>query len=439
MSLQPPTSPYSEHVDRLVRCALDAADPERIIRGALSQGSGELLVGDQPIALMPDGKLLLLSVGKAASLMALTAVQILAEQPEGVIVIRPEYDQRELPSDWQVFQSGHPLPTSGSLAAGAAIQSVLQPLDQRDLVILLLSGGGSALLEVPKPGIELQDLLTVNQDLLRSGAPIEKMNVVRKCMSMIKSGGLAYMAAPARTLTLILSDVVGDDLGVIASGPTVPEVLEPREARRILQDHQLWSHYPARLQAALLARRKHSVGTVAPTNCLIANNATVRQAVAEEAARQGFHVELEAAPLSGEARSAGVDFAEKLVGIGAQKSDVDSCLIRGGETTVIVRGSGKGGRNQELALAAATSLPEDDRHVIISLATDGIDGPTDSAGAVVTGETVRKAYRLGFDPARSLDENDAYPLLEQVGALIKTGPTGTNLNDIAVGLYFAQT
>jgi hydroxypyruvate reductase len=302
-----------------------------------------------------------------------------------------------------------------------------------DTVIVLLSGGGSALLELPKAGIRMQDLRRVNQDLLLSGASIQQINKVRKSMSLIKAGGLAHMAAPARVVTLILSDVVGDDLGVIASGPTVPQLFEPADARSVLEEYGLWQLYPEGLQQAIMIPPDRPSDIPEPENILLANNHTIQKAASDSASQLGFTVEHADQPLTGEARLAGKAFAKKLRA--ADKKYF--CLIQGGETTVTVHGDGVGGRNQEFAVAAGQMLEPADRIAIACFATDGIDGPTDAAGAIVTSEFKARAHALGLDPQKQLASNDVYPLLDHMGCLIHTGPTQTNLNDIAVGFSYS--
>lgn len=436
--MDPQFSEHRVHFEQLIHCALEAADPQRILINSIAHKPDALYVRDKRIELIPGGKIVLISVGKAAAPMARATVQILKTKPDNVIVVRPDHDQSLLPAGWQVFQAGHPLPTAVSLAAGEAVQTIVQNLDERDLLVVLLSGGGSALLELPKPGIGLKDLLQVNEDLLRSGARIEQINVVRKSISMIKGGGLARLAAPARVLTFILSDVVSDDLSVIASGPTTPEMPYHAEAQLILMEHQLWERYPARLQMAMLSRRKDPGLLHEPINILLANNQTVTRATAREAERLGFEVELQSAPLIGEAHKAGAAFAQRLRDKAAEMPLRSYCLIQGGETTVVVHGKGKGGRNQEFALAAALKLTFEDPIALLSLATDGVDGPTDAAGAIVSAQTIKKARTIGLDPGPHLTQNNAYPFLDRLGALVRTGPTQTNLNDIAIGLGYAH-
>jgi glycerate 2-kinase len=437
--LQPAYSELHAHFERIIERVLHAADPHRILLNALVFEHDSLYIHGHRFSFKPGGRLALLSVGKAATPMTRAALKILKSEPDVLIVVRPKHDQSDLPGDAQLFQSGHPLPTAESLAAGQAVRSALENLNEQDAVIVLLSGGGSALLELPKPGIEFHDLYRVNEDLLRSGAPIEHINIVRKSMSLLKGGGLLRLAAPARVLSLILSDVVGDDLRVIASGPTVQEEIDPAEAVEILLKYRLWDQYPVRLQKAILAEQAHPEVGQKADNVLLANNQTVTRAAAEAAARLGFKITHLEAPLKGEANHAGAAFAHRLRDQTDRMPDKCHCLIQGGETTVTVRGGGKGGRNQEFALAAAMQLSGDEEFAILSLATDGVDGPTDAAGAIVSSQTINRARLLGADPGLHLQQNNAYPLLDKLEALVRTGPTQTNLNDIAVGLSYRKT
>lgn len=435
--MRPHYSDYRDHTDLLIKAVLKAADPYRIVDEALQYQPDRLTIQNTHIDIAPGGSVFLIAVGKAATPMANAIIDKTGIHPEAVIIARPEEDRIPVHGNCQAFQAGHPLPNAGSLAAGEAVQTTLQKMQPGDLVILLLSGGGSALLEVPKPGITLDDLRTVNSDLLRSGAPIEEFNAVRKSMSLIKAGGLARMAAPARVIALILSDVVGDDLAVVASGPTVLEDVDRSHAQEILESYGLWQRYPSRIRDSLLSKASYPEVAYPPNNFLLANNQTARSAAAKATSRLGFTVQIHQDPLQGEAREAGARFARMMLDIVAVNPDDDLCLIQGGETTVTVRGDGKGGRNQEFSIGAAQQLKGKEQIAILSFATDGVDGPTDAAGAVIDSGTIARAIASGMDPNQRLENNDAYPLLKQTGALIRTGPTQTNVNDLAVGFSYS--
>jgi hydroxypyruvate reductase len=431
-------SDHQKHSDFVLRSVLEACDPGLILAGSLRHQSGILSINDHQVSVQHTSGIHLLAVGKAATPMIQATVDVLGGTYTRAIVVRPEADRTTLPADWQVFQAGHPLPTRESLAAGDAIAGAIRSLDDQDLILLLLSGGGSALLELPKAGISLEDLRRVNLDLLRSGAPIEEVNTVRKSMSRIKAGGLARMAAPARGLALILSDVIGDDLGLIASGPMVPERINNTRAQEILASYGLWERYSQRFHKALLSDYPASEPNDPPVNIVIANNETARAAAARAGKELGFRVETPEKPLAGEARSAGAAFARRLKDLVERHPEESVCLVQGGETTVTVRGEGKGGRNQEFAVGAARELQCADRLAVLSFATDGVDGPTDSAGALVDSTTIPRTLAMGLNVENHLDQNNVYTLLDRVGGLIRTGPTQTNLNDIAVGFGYVE-
>jgi glycerate 2-kinase len=329
------------------------------------------------------------------------------------------------------YPAGHPLPDAGSLAAGRAAAALLETAGAQDLVLVLISGGGSAMMELPLPGIRLADLSRLNQLLINSGAPIAHVNLVRSCLSLIKGGGLARLAFPARTVGFILSDVIEGGLSAVASGPTVLTTPDPALARQILEDHGLWPQVPPAIQDHLARPGRRPARARRPVNVLIGDNRRMLGRVKAAASDLGFAPFLLTSRLQGDARQAGESFARRL-----SRSRPGACLIMGGETTVAVRGTGKGGRNQELALAAALVLAGQPRLALMALASDGRDGPTDAAGAIVCGESLAAMQAMGVDARQSLAENDSYHALAAIEALIRTGPTGTNLNDLVIGLHY---
>jgi glycerate 2-kinase len=297
----------------------------------------------------------------------------------------------------QIFQTGHPLPDGGSLKAGRAAADILARTTANDLVLVLISGGGSAMLELPHPGVTLEDLRSVNTLLLHSGAPITSVNTVRRTLSQIKAGGLARMAAPAKVISLIISDVIGDRLSSIASGPTVLRAPKPEEARAVLQQYQIWDRVPDNIRNALPQTKKPSPPTSWPVNIIIGNNRLVIRAAQKKARQMGFPAKILTTRLEGEAKAAGRRLAASL-----RRAAEPQCLIAGGETTVHIQGNGRGGRNQELALAAALALEGIPDCALMALATDGVDGPTPAAGAIVTGNTIPRARQLHLDPEGAL-------------------------------------
>ncbi len=429
---EPLYADHTEHLDQIRARVLHAADPAAAVARNLRLENGTLHAGDRRIRLDPDGRVLLVAVGKAAPAMSEAAARALGHRLSQGVAAVPKGVRRAPPASIAYFQAGHPLPDNGSLAAGRAAADLLAGTRPEDLVLALVSGGASAMLELPETGIRLEDLQELNQLLLLSGARIEEFNLVRKSLSRIKAGGLARLAAPARVLALILSDVVGDRLGTIGSGPTTLRRASKHEARALLERLGLWTKTPRAVRAALSVQERPPLQARRPINLLIGTNRQILDAAAGAAGQLGFRVKIITTQMQGEARRVGLRFARRL----RRAEDRPVCLLMGGETTVVVRGEGRGGRNQELALSAAIELSGETGLALMSLATDGVDGPTDAAGAIVCGETVPRALKMGVDPVAALEANDSYPALEAVGALLKTGPTGTNLNDLVVGLAY---
>jgi hydroxypyruvate reductase len=318
---------------------------------------------------------------------------------------------------------------------------LLDGLTPADLVIALLSGGGSALLENPAAGLTLADLQRTTDLLLRSGAAIGEVNAVRKHLSAVKGGGLARRAAPARLVALVLSDVVGSPLDVIASGPTVPDLTTFRDASTVIERYDLWSALPervvARLQAGLAGAVPETPKPDDPVfsrvqTAVVGSNAHAARAAAARATEMGFHVQVLSTYVEGEAREVGRVLAAlaREIDASGQPLPRPACLVLGGETTVTVRGEGRGGRNQEVALGCAPGVAGLADVLVLSAATDGGDGPTDAAGAWVDGTTALRARALGLDVDAFLARNDSYAFFAALGDLLIIGPTLTNVNDL---------
>lgn len=431
------------HLERIRRVALQAADASAAVERNLRLQGQTLCVGTKCLKVADIGRLVIVAFGKAALAMAETARRILDPiLTSGIVTTLPECPGQSIPPGLQsdrrirLIPAGHPLPDEGSLAAGQAAAMMLTDADTNDVLLALVSGGGSAMFELLPPGLDLEDLRRLNDALLRSGAPIEEVNAVRGSLSLIKAGGLARLAAPARTVGLILSDVVGDRLSAIASGPTVLRRADRCAAREILMARSLWGTAPAAVRRVLdggdCRQGKVRSPGPRPVNLLVGSNRQVVEAVARQASAMGFAVRILTRRMRGEARQAGELLAHRL-----RKAPRPACLLMGGETTVTVQDGGRGGRNQELSLAAALALDGTQGVAVMALATDGIDGPTDAAGAVVTGATIARARALGLDPEAALTRHDSYPLLDACQSLIRIGPTGTNLGDLVVGLAYA--
>jgi hydroxypyruvate reductase len=398
---------------RILSAALEAVDPYQAVQKFLP-------------AL--DGRVFGLGIGKAAVPM----MDGLAEQfplAGGLAVTK---FSSEASRTYTVLEGGHPLPDERSLKAGERVLEFVSSLKAEDTLICLISGGGSAL--VAAPYVPLADLQTLTSLLLSSGARIDEINILRRQLDRVKGGGLAR-ATNARIISLILSDVIGNPLEAIASGPTAPDPTTKKDGLNILKKYKLQGQVPDSILAYLedngLSSRheQKAPGFQNVQNIVIGDNKLAALASLDQAEREGFQAEILTNELQGEAREVGRELARRLRTESAIR-DRPFCLIAGGETTVTLRGNGKGGRNQELALGAVEELRGLKNIMLISLATDGDDGPTDAAGAVVTGETARMAAALGLNPADFLARNDAYPFFEALGDLLKTGPTGTNVNDL---------
>jgi len=399
---------------RILSAALESVDPFKAVQKYLPT---------------IEGRVFGLGIGKAA----LPMMDALAERiplSGGLAVTKfASYGTSGL---YPVIEGGHPIPDARSLHAGQRVLEFVSSLKEEDTLVCLISGGGSAL--VTAPYVPLEDLQTLTSLLLSSGARIDEINTLRRQLDRLKGGGLAR-ATKARIISLILSDVIGNPLEAIASGPTVPDPTTKEDAIDILRKHKLQDRIPITIYQLLTAPDLSLAGdggwnlSARVQNIIIGDNRLAARAALEQAEQEGFHAEILTNELQGEAREVGRELAYRLR-VDGSKRNRPFCLIAGGETTVTIKGDGKGGRSQELALAAVTELAGLKDVMLIALATDGDDGPTDAAGAVVTGESARRAESLGLDAADYLSRNDAYPFFEALGDLLKTGPTGTNVNDL---------
>jgi len=359
----------------------------------------------------------IIAVGKAAIRMAEAALTFGSQPSKVVIVTNPE-NARDV-AGATVFAASHPVPDEIGVEAAAAVEAVLHGCKAGEEVLCLISGGGSALLPAPAAGLTLQDKIAVNELLLASGAEIDVMNTVRQQLSRLKGGGMLRAAEPATVRALILSDVVGDDLRAIASGPTVAPLGTANDARDILVEFDLWDRVPEAVRAHL--QNSKSAGPLpAAVNELVGSNALSVAAMAETAGDQAI---LHETALVG-------DVADAAAAVAAMTST--GIHVFGGETTVVLQGNGKGGRNQELALRVAMLLEGKEGWLYLQGGTDGRDGPTDAAGGIVDGGTVGRIRAAGGDPDALLANNDAYAALGLAGDLLMTGGTGTNVADLGV-------
>lgn len=427
-------------VKKLQRAALDAVDPMTAMRRHVCREGNALVVDERRYRLDDWQRVFVVGGGKAAVLMGAAIADILGERlDQGVLVTKYGYggDNDSISSAFdlsdshiQVVEAGHPVPDENSVRGAQAVADLVSRATAEDLVICLISGGGSSLLTLPVPSLTLGDLQALTDALLRSGATIDEINTVRKHLSRIKGGNLARLAAPASVITCILSDVVGDPLDVIASGPTVPDTTTVADARAVLGRYDIDDD--ERLSSLRETPKPGDAIFDHVQHVVIGSNRQAATAAVEEARELGFKALLLSTYVEGEAREVAKVAAGLAKGVRMHGDPVSppACLVWGGETTVTVRGEGKGGRNQELALSAALALEGWQQVLIAALATDGTDGPTDAAGAVVTGDTVGHARELGLDPRAALEANDSYHFFEALDGLIHTGPTGTNVNDL---------
>lgn len=434
------------HLEQIRAAALQAVAPGPAVQRFLRWEAGtRLWVGETCWDMSGVERLCLVSVGKAAASMAQAAATVLGERLTAGVVIT-KYGHAAgyaLPPSLTVVEAGHPVPDRAGQEGAAALIRLLTGLTERDRVLVLLSGGASALMPAPATGLTLADLQITTDLLLRAGATIGELNAVRKHLDGLKGGQLARLAAPAPVAALILSDVVGDPLDVIASGPTAPDPTTYAVACEVVTQRGLWEQLPpavvAHLQAGCCGQVPETpkpgealFGRV--TNTLIGSNRQAALAAVMAAEALGYRAWLLTTFVEGEAREVARVAAALAKGVRQHGDPVaaPACLVWGGETTVTVQGTGRGGRNQELALAAALALQGWSGVALMALATDGTDGPTDAAGALVDGTTIQQARALGLDPVAALANNDAYPLLAAVGSLMRIGPTGTNVNDLLV-------
>jgi glycerate 2-kinase len=430
------------------RFALKAVDPFHAIRKRLRLDGDNLWVGGSLYRLKDIKRILVVGAGKASAPMAQAVEKILGSRiHKGVVVTKHGYvaPLKRI----QLVEGGHPLPDSEGIKGTRRIVRLISNLDQDDLVICLISGGGSALLVSPSPAISLKDIKELTDQLLRCGADIKEINTIRKHISQVKGGRLAQLAHPAHVLTLILSDVIGSKLDSIASGPTAPDTTTFSDCLKIIQKYKLRDRIPSSILDRL---KKGAQGKVEETpkpgspifkrvkNFIIGSNPLALEAARQKAEGLGFKAAILSRPVSGDTTRAAVKHARFAKRIQEKGDPVfpPACVISGGETTVKIRGRGLGGRNQEFVLVGATKIAGMKNTVMLSAGTDGTDGPTDAAGAICDGETIQRALQKGLDPKQYLDNNDSYHFFSKLGDLLNTGPTNTNVMDIHLILVGAK-
>ena len=425
--------------------AMNAVDPYTCVQSHLARDGEELEINGEAIHLADIGKIHLVGIGKASVPMAMAVLDCLGDLIEKALVVTKDAKflaQAGYRDQLEVYLGGHPVPTEQSVTATQEVLGKLPPLNADDLVIMVVSGGGSALFTDPLEGISLADLQVLTTLLLKSGADIQEINTIRKHLDAVKGGRLAARWSPAQVQTLILSDVIGDDLDMIASGPTVADPTSFADAWGIIEKYDLVQSVPQSIQEVL---QKGIAGEIAETikpaqfhklqvqNHLVGTNELAAAAAKKCAEGLGYQTEILTTTLTGTTDVVAEDLAgmirERITECDSQKQPC--CLILGGETTVNVTGTGKGGRNQDLVMRMVPFLATREGVLFISLATDGDDGPTDAAGGAADALVMEDGLnKKGLDIEACITNNDAYGYLQKTGCLIMTGATGTNVNDL---------
>ena len=443
MLIRIPASRARPLLANMLRQALASTHVGRALRRSLRKDGDHLTIGRCRYDLRDFERIVVVGAGKAAATMARAIEPILGRHLDcGVVVVK--YGHGLPTTRIAVVEAGHPLPDRAGLMAARRIMKLVTGLTARDLLIVLLSGGASSLMPAPVSGVTLGDKQRVTEQLLRCGASIAEVNTVRKHLSNLKGGRLAALS-DARIVTLILSDVIGDQLSAIGSGPTANDSTTYDDAIQCLRRYGLWSSAPRSVRRHLIrgvdgrlteTPKPRATPSRRVQHEIIGNNATALAALIATARAAGWRTLL-LPPFTKDARKAGMEMGRMAKRILMRRPlPRPCCVMAGGETTVTVTGSGKGGRAQEFALAAAKAVAGLRGVYIAAVATDGTDGPTDAAGALVSGETSSRAKAMGLDLNAALSRNDSYRALKRLNCHITTGPTGTNVNDLYLAFVF---
>ena len=433
-----------EDAKEIFFAGLEAVKPDTAILNHISIEEDRLITPAGSFNLKDIDKIYVVGGGKAASPMARGLESVLGSRiTKGLLITK--YSHREETDYIEITEAGHPIPDESGFNGANRILNILKETDERDLVICLISGGGSALLTAPVEGVSLKDKQRLTSTLLECGADICEINTLRKHISRIKGGRLAKRAFPSTVLSLIISDVVGDDLSTIASGPTYPDSSTFEDCFNVIDRYGIRDRIPASI-IKYLERGISSAGLETPKegdpafkrthNIIIANNRLALESARRKAESLGYNTIILSSTIEGETRDVArmhtaILRESYLYGDPVKRP---ACILSGGETTVTIRGDGKGGRNQEFALASAPEIDGLDDVMILSAGTDGTDGPTDATGAFVDGKTVKRAKELDIDPEDYLMRNDSYNFFKQLGDLFITGPTKTNVMDLRIML-----
>lgn len=422
----------------IFRAALEAAAPDKAVLNHVKVRNGVLIAGRERYRLSSFRNIYVIGAGKAGARMSQAVERLLGKRiTSGLINVK--YGEKAILRRIELNEADHPAPDRSGEEGARRIAKMAEGAGADDLIVCLISGGASSLLPLPSPPVTLEEKRKTTRLLLACGATIHEMNCVRKHISAVKGGQLARLAYPATVLTLLLSDVIGDDLDVIGSGPTVADPSTRQDAKVLLEKYRIWNKVPAAVRDKLTG-----AGPETPKpgdaifakvqNLIVGSNRLAVTAAVHKAKALGFRTLALTTSLAGEAREAAHVYAAIARELATSGNPVKrpACVISGGETTVTIRGKGLGGRNQEFAMAAAQDIAGLKDVLLFSAGTDGIDGPTDAAGALVDGETLTRAERLGLNVTELLENNDSYYFFERLGDLIHTGPTGTNVADIQI-------
>lgn len=439
-----PISKLRQDADTIFKAGLKAVDPKEAVKRYMQRDGQALIVDEQRYDLEKFDKIYVVGGGKAGASMAAAIEEILGDRiTEGFVNVKYGYTARL--EKIRIHEADHPVPDEAGREGAEEIVRLAKNAEERDLLICLISGGGSALLPLPVQDISLREKQDVTKKLLACGAGINEINAVRKHMSRFKGGQLARFSYPATLITLILSDVIGNYLDVIASGPTVPDRSTFSDVQEILKRYKIWNNIPDTVRNHF---EKGIKGDIPETpkageiifsrtqNVVVGSNIQAVMAGAEKARELGYQTMVLSSFIEGETKDvAGVHtaIAKEILQSGNPVS-VPACVVSGGETTVTIQGNGKGGRNQEFCLASSIDIADLDSIVILSGGTDGSDGPTDAAGAICDGKTVERAAEKGMKAQAYLCDNDSYAFFNNLNDLLITGPTNTNVMDLRLVL-----
>ena len=430
--------------ERIFMSGVAAVDPSAAIKKLVTRDRDRLRVAGREYDLATFDRVFVVGTGKAGASMSAAVEDLLGDRiTEGAVNVK--YEHTCALKTIALAEAGHPVPDAAGEAGARKILELLGGTTERDLVVCLISGGGSAIMPLPADGLTLADKQETTAQLLACGASIDEINAIRKHISAVKGGRLAQAAHPARLITLMLSDVIGDPLDVIASGPTVPDESTYEQCLDVLRRYGIEEQIPTPVRERLAAGAAGKLPETpkpddpafrAAQNVVVGSNIIAVRAAAEEARALGFNTMVLSSFVAGETKEVARVHAAIAREICSSGNPLGrpACVISGGETTVTIRGSGLGGRSQEFALAAAIDLDGTERVGMLCAGTDGTDGPTDAAGAYANGTTAARARSLGLSPWAYLQNNDSYHFFEKLGDLLKTGPTRTNVMDLRIVL-----